>query len=225
MPTQGSFRYHMTMKKILVIGASSGIGLYVTRQALEKGHHVKAFARSAADIDINNPNLEKVRGDALSLNDVESALADCDTVVSALGVKLNTKLITGPITLFSEATRILIPLMQQKNIKRLICVTGFGAGESISAINSFQKIGFNMVFGRAYSDKSLQEKSIIDSQLDWTIVRPGVLLNCSKPESYKILANKDEWRNGIITRKNVADFIVNEITNNQYIHQAPVLVS
>ena len=213
------------MNKILVIGASSGIGLETTKRALAQGLSVKAFSRSANNIDIMDVNLEKVAGDALSSVDVENALVDCDAVVMALGVPANLKLITGPISLFSEATHTLLPLMHKHNIKRLICITGFGAGECIEAINPLQKIGFNMVFGRAYADKSIQEKEIINSGLDWTIVRPGVLTSCSFPSSYKVLADKQEWKNGIVSRKCVAEFIVDELDKNQYIHKAPVLIS
>ena len=55
---------------VLIIGASKGIGLETTRQALDAGHNVRAFARSAAAIDVSNPKLEKVRGDALKTEDV-----------------------------------------------------------------------------------------------------------------------------------------------------------
>ena len=213
------------MNKLLIIGASSGIGLQTTKNALKHGFNVRAFSRSANNIDISDERLEKVSGDALSASDVEAALAGCEAVIMALGVPANLKLITGPITLFSEATKVLIPLMGKHNIKRLICVTGFGAGESIAAINPLQKIGFNMVFGRAYADKSNQEAQIVDSDLDWTIVRPGVLTNCSFPASYRVLAEKQEWKNGIVSRASVAEFIVNELEKNEYIHKAPVLIA
>ena len=51
--------------RVLIIGASKGIGLETTRQALDAGHHVRALARSAAAIAISNSSLEKMRGDAL----------------------------------------------------------------------------------------------------------------------------------------------------------------
>jgi NAD(P)-dependent dehydrogenase (short-subunit alcohol dehydrogenase family) len=60
----------MGMARVVIIGASKGIGLKTTRQALEAGHTVRAFARSAADISISDPKLEKVRGDALRSNEV-----------------------------------------------------------------------------------------------------------------------------------------------------------
>ena len=58
------------MARVLIIGASKGIGLEATRQALEAGYQVRALARSAATISLSNPRLEKVRGDALIGKDI-----------------------------------------------------------------------------------------------------------------------------------------------------------
>ena len=60
--------------RVLIIGASKGIGFETTRQALDAGYHVRALARSAAGMALSNPNLERVRGDALKRQDVEAAL-------------------------------------------------------------------------------------------------------------------------------------------------------
>jgi uncharacterized protein YbjT (DUF2867 family) len=67
--------------RILIIGASKGIGLETTRRALDVGHHVRALSRSAAGIALSNPNLEKVRGDALKAQDVEAALTGVHVVI------------------------------------------------------------------------------------------------------------------------------------------------
>ena len=67
--------------RVLIVGASKGIGLETTRQALEAGFEVRALARSAAAISLSNPKLEKVRGDALNHRDVEAALAGVDAVI------------------------------------------------------------------------------------------------------------------------------------------------
>ena len=76
------------MMRVLIIGASKGIGLETTRQALESGHHVRALARSASGMALSDPNLEKVRGDALKAEDVEAALIGVDVVIQTLGVGL-----------------------------------------------------------------------------------------------------------------------------------------
>ena len=81
-----------------------------------------------------------------------------------------------------------------------------------------------MIFGRAYYDKSLQEKLIKNSSLDWTIIRPGVLISGRKMGRYKILDMAAQWRNGIISRKDVADFLVRQIEDRAYVCKDPVLI-
>ena len=212
------------MAHVLIIGASKGIGLETTRQAIEGGHQVRALARSAAGIRLSNPNLEKIHGDALNSRDIEVALDRVDVVIQALGVSSLGDLLR-PVHLFSDATRILVSGMEGKAVKRLICVTGFGAGDSRASISCFQRLPFQVVFGRAYADKSVQERLIKDSSLDWTIARPGVLTNGRRTGRYRILDEPSEWRNGIISRADVADFLVRQIEDRTYMRKAPVLVN
>ncbi|MEL7545226.1 MAG: SDR family oxidoreductase [Pseudomonadota bacterium] len=211
------------MAHILIIGASKGIGLETVKYALAEGHNVTAFARSASDVSIDSEKLTKLNGDARSTSDVEGAVANTDVVIQALGVPLNTKLLTGPITLFSEATKILLPALKKAGVKRLIAVTGYGAGDSEATIPTFQRIPFNIVFGHAYRDKSLQEEMIKNSDLDWVIARPGVLTNGRKTERYEITTDHSKMKNGVISRADVAHFLVNQIKDDRFVHSAPVL--
>ena len=209
--------------RVLIIGASKGIGLETTRQALESGHHVRGLARSAAGMALSDPNFDKVCGDARKLQDVEAALIGVDVVIQTLGVGLGD--LFRPVHLFSDATRVLIAAMKAQGVKRLICVTGFGAGDSRASIGCLQSMPFQIVFGRAYEDKSLQERLIKESGLDWTIARPGVLTGGPRTGRYKVLAEPPQWRNGIISRSDVAEFLVRQIENQTYVRQAPVLVN
>ncbi len=210
------------MAKVLIIGASKGIGLETTRQALEAGHRVRAFARSAADIGISDPKLEKVRGNALRESDVIAAVTGMNAVIQVLGVGLGDLFL--PVHLFSDATRLLLAAMQAQGVKRLICVSGFGAGDSRASINCLQILPFRFFFGRAYDDKDVQERLIKDSALNWTIARPGVLTNGSRTGHYKVLKEPLEWRNGTISRADVASFLVQQIEDRAYLRTTPVLV-
>lgn len=209
--------------RVLIIGASKGIGLETTRQALEAGHQVRALARSATAIGLTNHNLEKERGDALKLKDIEPALGGVDVVIQTLGVGLDE--LFRPVTLFSDATRVLLAAMKAQGVRRIICVTGFGAGESRNNISCLQRVPFQILFGRAYEDKTRQERLIEESLLDWTIVRPGVLTGGARTGRYKVLEKPSTWRNGIISRSDVADFIVRQIEDQTYVHKAVVLVN
>ena len=209
--------------QILIIGASKGIGLETTRQALAAGYDVRALARSATSINMTDAKLEKMPGDALNRQDVEVALAEVDVVIVTLGIGLRD--LFKPVRLFSESTRVLIAAMTEKSVNRLICITGFGAGDSQTSIAPLQRFPFKIVFGHAYDDKGRQEELIKQSGLDWTIARPGVLLNGARTGRYKVLRDPSEWRNGIIARANVADFLVKQIEDRSFIGAAPVLVN
>lgn len=210
------------MAHVLIIGASQGIGLETVKAALAAGHRVRAFARSASQIALSDPNLEPFPGDALNGRDIEAALNGIDGVVQALGVPMRDLL--GPVRLFSDATNILVPAMEKAQVRRLVAVTGFGTGDSHDAISPLQRLPFRLVFGRAYDDKDAQEIRIRRSKLDWTLVRPGVLTGGAATGRYRVLAEPSSWRNGLITRADVADFIVRQITDVDRIGKAVVLI-
>jgi len=144
-----------------------------------------------------------------------------NAVIQVLGVGLGD--LFRPVHLFSDATRVLVAAMQAQGVK-LICVTGFGAGDSRASISCLQLLPFRFFFGRAYDDKDVQERLIKDSALDWTIARPGVLANGSRTGRYKVLKEPSQWRNGTISRADVASFLVQQIEDRAYLRKTPVLV-
>ena len=217
------FDVYSLIMHVLIIGASKGIGLETTRQALDAGYDVRALARSANTMALSNPRLEKVPGDALKTENIEAALVEVDVVIQTLGVGLGD--LIRPVHLFSDATRVLIAAMKSQGVKRLICVTGFGAGDSRASISCLQRLPFQIVFGHAYDDKSLQEQLIKESELDWTITRPGVLISGPRTGHYRILSESSQWRNGIISRADVAEFLIRQIKDQTYIHETPVLIN
>ncbi|MEM8838654.1 MAG: SDR family NAD(P)-dependent oxidoreductase [Pseudomonadota bacterium] len=212
------------MAKVLVIGASRGIGKAVAKRLAEDGHSVRAFSRSGHTPNTRDTAIEAFRGDALSAEDIKRALQGVETVIQALGVKADFKMITGPVTLFSEATRALLPAMGESGVKRLIAVTGFGAGDSDQAISPLQRLPFCAALGRAYDDKSIQETLITRSALDWMIVRPGVLTDGPPTGTYRVLTEPATWRNGVISRADVADFIADQVDTEPLGGRKPVLI-
>ena len=210
------------MAHVLVIGASKGIGLETVKAALAAGHRVRAFARSAGGITVSDQGLEKFTGNAVDAGDVASALDSVDVVVQALGVPVKDLL--RPVSLFSDATNVLVPAMEKAGVGRILAVTGFGTGDSRNAIGLLQRVPFRLVFGRAYDDKDAQEMRIRKSGLDWTFVRPGVLTPGTATGRYEVLAEPSSWRNGLISRADVAHFIIGQIDHPSYQRKAVVLV-
>ena len=212
------------MATILIIGASRGIGLETVKAGLAAGHDVRAFARSAAGIPIADARLTKIAGDALSPNDIGKALQGVDAAIQTLGVASPKDLIFGT-TLFSNSTRVLIDVMGKAGVKRLIAVTGAGAGNSRGRINPlYDHLMFPVLLQRVYSDKDIAEDAIANSTLDWTIVRPGMLTNRAPTGRYKALTDMKDWRGGAISRADVADFLIKQIADRSMIRATPLLI-
>ena len=211
------------MASVLIIGASGGIGREAVHQALAAGHGVRAFARSADRLAIQHSDLEKFPGDALDADQIKAALDGIDVVIQAVGVAAGPEMVLRPVHLFSQSTEILVKAMQAAGVKRLISVTGFGAGDSYSRIGCLQRIPFRLILGRAYDDKNVQERLIRGSEVDWVIARPVILTNGAKTGRYRVLVEPKQWRNGFISRADVADFLVGQIENDDYLGKTPVL--
>ena len=214
------------MAKVLIIGASRGIGLETVRAALRAGHRVRALARSAARMPTQDANLDTVSGDALDRDTIRDALQDVEVVIQTLGINFAPKLIFEGTTLFSGSTRILVDAMKVAGVKRLIAVTGLGAGDSRGHGGFiYDAVVFPLLLKRVYDDKDVQEWIIRSSGLEWTIVRPGLLRNRPATGRYRVLTASKDWQFGAISRSDVANFLVEQIDNRTLVGTTPLLIS
>jgi uncharacterized protein YbjT (DUF2867 family) len=164
---------------VLIIGASRGIGLETVRAALVAGHSVRALARSARRIPVDYPKLEKMPGDALEMATVKRALTGVDVVTQSLGVSAGPEIILKPTRFFSKATRGLVTAMEEGQVKRLISVTGFGAGDSRGRGGFLYNATFHLLLGRVYDDKDVQERIIRSSENASRVLRSSLSIECS----------------------------------------------
>ncbi|MEJ6391109.1 NAD(P)-dependent oxidoreductase [Gymnodinialimonas ulvae] len=206
--------------KLAILGASRGIGRKAVDEALQRGHSVRALSRSGLDLEADG--FESLEGDATNAVDVFNAIDGVDAVILTLGVPRDARVLKKT-TLFSDATRVLIAEMEKAGVKRVLTVTGFGAGDSAEKLSTPERLTQKAFLGRAYADKDLQEQMLRESDLDWTIARPGILSDNRKSGAYKVLTEKSEWRNGLISRADVADFLVTAAEGPEMIGKTPAL--
>lgn len=206
--------------KLLIIGASHGIGRELTQQALDHGHEVRAFARSAGSIGITHDRLHKINADITDPDAVAAAVAGQDAVCLTIGIGPTFK----EVHLFSEGTRNVLDAMKKAGVERLVAITGIGAGESRGHGGFlYDKIAQPLLLRTIYEDKERQERLIRASSAAWTIVRPGFLTNGPLTGSFRVLTDLEGVKAGKISRADVAHFMLEELADPAYVHQAPLI--
>jgi putative NADH-flavin reductase len=204
--------------KLLIFGATGGTGRELLKQALHQGHHVVAFARNPAKIrEFQNANLQVVRGDVLDSAAVEVAVAGQEAVISTLGAGAKRS------TLREDGTRNIVKAMEKTGVRRLICQSSLGVGDSRANLPFFTKHIIVSVFLRhAFADHERQEAVVKQSSLDWTIVRPPHLKDGPRTGVYRHgFPITDRQIKGRISRADVADFMLKQLTDDLYLHQTP----
>jgi len=205
---------------ILIVGATRGIGRQLLEQALTSGHTVTAFVRNPQRLATQHERLKVIKGNILDSDSVALAMTGQDAVCCTIGVKAPWP----RVTVFSKGTKNLLQAMKQTGIRRLICVTGIGAGDSKGHGGFlYDCIFYPLLLKPVYADKNRQESLIKASDVDWTIVRPGFLTNGPLTKNYRMLTDMTGVTAGRISRADVAHFMLKEIESKQYLRQTPLL--
>jgi putative NADH-flavin reductase len=208
--------------KIVIFGATGFSGKAILKETLSQQHQVTVLVRNKSSILVQDKNLTIVEGNVLDKHTVAEVLKNSDAVIQCLGVggKGNGKL----TTFISDATNIIVEEMEKQQIKRLIAMSNVGAGNSIS----FQPWIFTKIILPYFmkwlkvliDDKNRMEPIIMNSELDWTIVRcPNIVDKTPKGNVHATLDGK-----GLklaVTLGDMAEFIVQQLINASYSKQAP----
>jgi putative NADH-flavin reductase len=202
---------------ILVFGATGGTGRQLVAQALQQGHTVTAFVRTPAKLALQHAHLRLVQGDVLDYDAVRAAMLGQDAVLSALGAPARQT----RDTLRSDGTRTILRAMESAGLRRFICLTTLGIGDSADALPFAYKYFIVPLFLRhAFADSALQEHYIRQSDADWTIARPGTLTNGPHTGLYQ--QGFAPTANGLqikIARADVADFMLRQLHDTTYWHR------
>lgn len=205
---------------IVIFGASGRTGLHLVKKALEKNYSVKAFVRNSSRLAIRDPKLAIIEGDISDAAAVERAIAGSDAVLSALGWTRTSK----PDVL-GEAAKNIVAAMKKSGVKRIIALTGYGVRFPGDPPDSFNRKLLHFLIGivlpHLVPDGIRYSRTISESGLDWTIVRAAILSNSKGRGSYKT----GYFDPGLkpISREDVADFMIQQLINERYINQAPII--
>ena len=193
---------------ITIIGASAGIGLETVKRGLDRNHSITTLSRSDIEIE-EKKSLKVILGDATNKADLLSSIQNADAIIVTLGTGKNM----NATTLFSDFAQLMVEIHKENKIDiPFIFVTGFGAGESKNYVPWLVKIFLKYFLKDVYADKTKMEEFITNSDLNWTVVRPGRLFDKELTEKYRI---ENKLFKGInisgINRADVADFLIKQV--------------
>lgn len=207
--------------KVLILGAAGSIGRHLTSQAVARGHDVTALVRSSASAQrVTGEGLHAVSGDARDPDVVDAAVRGKDAVIFSLG-RSNHR---SPTTMFSDATRVLIRAMEDNAVRRLLCITGIGAGDSRGHGGFlYDRFIFPFITKETYLDKDRQEELIQRSSLDWVIIRPATFTNGPRKGGVRIATDLQGVTIRSISRADVAAFVLDQLTSDEYLRKTPLI--
>lgn len=203
--------------KVIVFGATGSVGRLAVEELLKAGHEVTAFARSPEKLNLQEPKLRRVSGDALDAGDVSRAVAGHDAVVITLGAGMSRKSVIR-----SQGTLNVINAMQEHGVRRLIAQSTLGAHESWPNLNFWWKrIMFGALLRPVFKDHELQESLVRASGLDWTIVRPGAFTDGPATGAFKEDFPPSERGLKLkISRADIAAFLTRQVADAAYLGRA-----
>lgn len=204
--------------KLVIFGSTAGTGRKLVEQALEQSHDVSAFARTPDKLDdLEYPNLRVIQGDVLDSGAVAEAVEGQEAVFCTIGAG------AGRTTLREDATRNIVQAMDAAGVQRLICQSSLGIGDSRANLGFFTKhVIVGLFLRHAFADHERQEVVIKQSALEWTIVRPPHLLDTPRTGVYRHgFPPTDRDIMGQISRSDVADFMLKQLTDDSYLQSTP----
>ena len=203
--------------KTTIFGASSPTGKLLVEKALAKGNELTAFVRDESKLSFTDPRVRVLCGDALTYEDVETAVQGSDAVISTLGPK------GKPAVMAAESTRNIVNAMEKYGVERLVLVSVAGIavpedkrGKSI--VDSLLKLFLKDVF----NDREDQLKVLHSSKLDWVAVRVPRLTGEAGTGSVRPFFGRPSPTLSL-TRADLADFMLEQLTSDLWLKKAPIL--
>ncbi len=205
-------------QRVLIVGATGGTGRQLVAEALERGLTVTALVRDPSKLAVQHPQLSVVQGDVLEPASLEAAMRGQEAVLCALGHKQYFR----PTRILSEGTANLLRAMDSHGVRRLICETSLGIGDSAGRMGLYYTLFvIPLILPFYFWDKTRQERIVAASSREWIIVRPGALTNGPNRGGLKHGRRIGSFLWTVrVSRADVAAFMLDQLGSNAYLRTA-----
>ena len=209
---------------VAIFGASGATGKILTRRCLAAGYTVTVLLRTPESFPFRD-QVRIVKGSPFDFDPVRQTIQDADVVLSALGANSLKK-----EDVLERAVPQIVAAMQQttsqaRPVRRIIVLGSAGAlPTSLDKQPAWrrwivQNIVYNTFLKWPVASQISQWNNISRSGLDWTMVMPPMLTNATPHGSYRIDGEALPRNGSRIAREDVADFMMQQIDNPQWIRK------
>lgn len=214
-------------KRVLILGATGRTGKHAINFALAKGYQVVALVRNPAKISVQSDDLTIVTGLPTNIDDVRSAMKECDSVLSLLspltrGEAISFRKINAPRILEKSITNVL-QVMNEYGVKRILILSSVGVGDSWKYAPWYVKLLVKLTnFKVIFADHNAQERLVQASETNWTIARP-VGLNEKETMGTLAVSYDHTPKPFQMSRKLLAKFFIDNLYDETYVNKMPML--
>ena len=201
---------------LIIFGATGMVGKELVKQALHKGHHVKAFGRNVFTEDLpTDDNLELVQGALFDEGQVRKAIKGTDAVLSVLGGAITDTDVTR-----SLGMKNIVAQMEKSGVKRIVALGGMGSLNADEDTLILDTPEYPAAFFHVSKEHFKAYEFLKASTLDWTFVCPGDIINGEATghfvtnADYPPTPNKNQVFSG-----DLALFMLNELIKNEYLQK------
>lgn len=204
---------------VVVLGASGGTGRLAVDELLARGHQVRALVRDTQRFGAAPEGVTVVEGDVRDAASMRDAVAGTDAVLVTIGPGRGG----GDKTpLFAPAARHLVEAMHAAGVTRVVAISAQGVGRESDKGLALPLRVFRALLGSAITDMRAMEDALIESELDYTIVRPGGLND--KPKGAYVVERGNALKgHGRTRRADLADAMARAVDEHLWSRQAVVV--
>ncbi len=210
--------------EIIIFGASGGIGRLLVEQALDAGYMVKAYVRNPSKLELTHQNLEIIKGELSDFENIRTAIAGVDAVISTLGPPLKRNYKGWAIL---DAHINIVKAMEMEGVNRFITIATPSVNfrwDISSIITKMPTVMAKLLFPKAYKEIVMVGNVVSDSSLDWTIVRIIAPNNKPLTGSVKVTFGETKIKWGI-SRADIAAYLLLQVEDAQQIYSMPIIGS
>src|SRR5262245_20605134 len=206
--------------KVAILGGSGKAGRFLVKQTFEAGYQMRLLLRNPDKFKLGDDSIETLQGCSRHFPAIKSLLQGCNAVLSTLGQP------KGEAPMISIATGHVLAAMKELGIRRYILTRGASVDAPGDHKDFYTKIPTKLIqwtFPAYWADWQQELALLLESDVEWTLVRLPIIVE--EPVAGDIKVNLERLPGKKINATDLANFLVTQLADQQYVRKAPFIAN